>query len=148
HRPFAWTRLTARRGPRSADRGRAQQMIRDAVADEGAGAGAADEISLVQELLVGAQHGQTRDAEVRRETARGWDPLSGAQTAVEDGAAQPVGDLTEDRHARGSVDGKMQCRHASPERVGSGYANWMRNGDGESTDPPDIARGANARTPP
>src|SRR5262245_38674038 len=76
--------------------------------DERAGASPADEIPLVQELLVGVQHRQARDPEVGRETSRGWDSLPGPQAAVQNGPAQSVIDLPEYRDADAAVERKMQ----------------------------------------
>jgi hypothetical protein len=77
----------------------------------------------VEELLVGAQYRQTRNAKVRRETATRWNPLTGTQPAVEDGAAESFIDLSVDGYTDVPVDGQVQ----------SGHAEFHVNGDGENT---------------
>lgn len=70
-------------------------MIRNVPRDECAGADSADEIALVQELLVRAQHGKPRDAKVGGEISGGGKPLAGSEAAVQDGEAHSVIDLSE-----------------------------------------------------
>jgi hypothetical protein len=70
-------------------------MIRNVPGDERAGADSADEIPLVHELLVRAQHGQPRDAKVGGETSGGGNPLPGSEASVQDSVAHSVKNLSE-----------------------------------------------------
>lgn len=83
-------------------------MIGDVVGDERAGTGSPDEIAFVQELLVRAQHRQSRDAKIGRKAPRGRNPLPRLQPAIENGAAQSVIDLPEYRNAGGAVERNVQ----------------------------------------
>src|SRR4051794_18791623 len=108
-------------------------MVGDVPGNERAGTGSADEVPLVQKLLVSVQYRQPRDAKVGRETSGGRNPLPWPEATVQNRAAQPVIDLPEDRNAGATVDRKVH-------RSQSGYADLVGNGDGESTARSDIGR--------
>ena len=87
-------------------------------ADERAGTGSANEIPLVQQLLVRAQHRQPRDAKVGGEASRRWNSLPGTQTAVENGAAKSVVDLSVNRHVDVPVEEKVQASSVGQRDAG------------------------------
>src|SRR5262245_6273915 len=88
-----------------------QQVVWNGFAHERSRSNTACEISLMQQLLVGAQYGQTGDAKVRGETAARWNPLSRTQPAIENGLAESVIDLSLNRDIDVTVDGEMQRAH-------------------------------------
>ena len=62
----------------------------------------------MQELLIRAQYRQARDTEVGGEASGRWNPLPGTQTAVQNGTAKSVVDLSVNRDAEGPVERKME----------------------------------------
>ena len=82
----------------------------------------------MKELLVRAQHRETRDAKIGRQPSSGGKPLTRTEAAIENGAAKSVIDLSVNWNGDVTVDGEMQ----------SGHAEIDGNGDGESTSLPDI----------
>ena len=91
-----------------------EQIVGYPFADEGARPNAADEISLVQQLVVRAQHGQPRHAEIHRERTTRWNPLPGPKTPIENGAAKSIVDLPVNWQSGGAIDSEVQRRHESP----------------------------------
>src|SRR4051812_12610002 len=95
---------------RSATRPRAKQIIRKVIGDERAGTRSSNEIALVQQLLVRAQDWQPRNAKIRGESSRRRNSLSRLQPSVQNGAAQSVIDLPENRNADAAVEWEVQSR--------------------------------------
>jgi len=104
----------------------------------------------VKELLLCAQYRQPRNAEVGGKASGRWNPLPRTQTAFQNGTAKSVVDLSVYRDAEGPVERKVKRqgkREAGIDdkergRVQSGYADWAQDGDGESTNLPNIGRGS------
>jgi len=91
-----------------------EQIVGYPFADEGTRPNAADEISLVQQLVVRAQHGQPRYAEIHRERTTRWNPLPRPKTPIENGAAKSIVDLPVNWQSGGAIDSEVQRRHESP----------------------------------
>jgi hypothetical protein len=69
----------------------------------------------VQQLIVSGQDRQARHLELQRQGAGGWNPLSGAEQAAQDGPTESFVDLPVNRNAGGPVD-----REVGQEREAGG----------------------------
>src|SRR5687768_18422628 len=106
--------------------GRPEQLVRHGVTDEGAGTGATDEVSFVQQLFVRVQHRQPRDAQIRGECPRRGNPLAWSKPAVEDRPSESFANLSMNRLIDLPVDGEVERWHwpNSVKVVMSISTNW------------------------
>ena len=88
-------------------RGRAECVVWQRGRDERSRADTPFQIALVQQLLVGGEHRQTRHTELAREHPGGRHAFAGPQQPREDGSAQTVIDLLVQGRPIASLDGQQ-----------------------------------------
>lgn len=74
----------------------------------------------MDELIVGGQHGEARDAEFNGERPGGWQPLPGPKAALEDGLLETFVKLAVERAGVTAIDREMKSGHVERERNGAG----------------------------
>src|SRR5262249_55307761 len=93
----------------AARREQPREIVGQLFGDEGARALAAGQVALGRELLVGEERGRAREAEIVGERARGRNPLTRRDDAVEDGLPDAGVDLLLQAEPRSMVDSNEQA---------------------------------------
>ncbi len=96
----------------------AQQVFGKRLRDVGAGADAALEVALGEELVEGAGDGVARDGKVGGEGAGGGEAVSGGEAAGEDRGAELIVELALEREARAAVEVDSEKWHHGDSRNG------------------------------
>lgn len=99
-----------------------QEVIGERGVDERAGSYPTDEVTLVEQLLVGGEYREPRHAQVGGHPAGRWYPYARAEPSVQDGLADPVVDLPVERMPRMSVQGQMESGHPYNLQIGHGLS--------------------------